>query len=113
MNSGTDRDEQLVDDVQAQAWTYAQTTGELQRDDKLVATGYSGNGPGKNNPAMEDVPNVGPIPSGDWTIAGPARRHSSARAVRSSSQAGNGNRNRRSQRFPDSRGIKRESRLRL
>jgi Protein of unknown function (DUF2778) len=71
VNSGKDRDEQLVDDVQAQAWTYAQTTGELQRDGKLVATGYSGNGPGKNNPAMEDVPNIGPIPSGDWTIAGP------------------------------------------
>jgi len=57
--------------LEAQAWTYAQKTGELQQDGKPVATGYSGAGPGKNNPAMQTVHNVGPIPQGDWTIAGP------------------------------------------
>jgi hypothetical protein len=52
-------------------WTYAQNTGELQRDGKHVSTGYSGATEGKNNPAMDNVPNIGPIPRGDWTIAGP------------------------------------------
>ena len=33
--------------------------------------GYSGSGEGKNNPDMQSVRNVGPIPQGDWTIAGP------------------------------------------
>ncbi len=52
-------------------WTYAQKTGDLQQDGKHVSTGYSGANEGKNNPAMDNVPNVGPIPRGDWTIAGP------------------------------------------
>ena len=58
-------------DLDAFAWTYAQKSGELQQDGKPVATGYSGAGVGKNNPALENVSNVGPIPQGDWTIAGP------------------------------------------
>jgi hypothetical protein len=58
-------------DLDAFAWTYAQKTGELQQDGKPVAAGYSGAGAGKNNPAMQDVPDVGPIPQGEWTIAGP------------------------------------------
>jgi Tlde1 domain len=58
-------------EIDAFAWTYAQQTGELQQDGVHVATGYSGAGDGKNNPAMESVPNVGPIPQGDWTIVGP------------------------------------------
>jgi hypothetical protein len=49
-------------DLNAFAWTYAQKTGELQQDGKNVATGYSGAGPGKNNPEMENIRNVGPIP---------------------------------------------------
>lgn len=57
--------------LEAFAWTYAQKSGELHQDDKPIATGYSGTGAGKNNPAMQNVPNVGPIPQGDWTIAGP------------------------------------------
>ena len=52
-------------------WTYAQNTGELQQDGKHVSTGYSGASEGKNNPAMDNVLNIGPIPRGDWTIAGP------------------------------------------
>ena len=58
-------------DLQAFAWSYAQKTGELRQDGEPVATGYSGAGAGKNNPDMERVPNVGPIPQGGWTIAGP------------------------------------------
>ncbi|MDR3720109.1 MAG: DUF2778 domain-containing protein [Candidatus Acidoferrales bacterium] len=64
-------DDLFIGDLHAQAWTYAQKTGELQQDGKHVANGYSGAGVGKNNPAMQQVPNVGPIPRGDWTIAGP------------------------------------------
>lgn len=52
-------------------WTYAQETGELLQDGQLVATGYSGFETGKNNPAMQAVHDVGPIPEGDWTIGGP------------------------------------------
>lgn len=58
-------------DLNALAWTYSQKTGELQQDGKPVATGYSGAGDGKNNPAMENVHNVGPIPQGHWSIVGP------------------------------------------
>lgn len=58
-------------DLDAFAWTYAQKTGELQKDGEHVANGYSGAGDGKNNPAMQSVHNVGPIPEGDWTIGGP------------------------------------------
>ena len=57
--------------IDAFAWTYAQKTGELQQDGKHIAVGYSGAGAGKNNPAMESVRDVGPIPCGDWTIVGP------------------------------------------
>lgn len=56
---------------------YSQTTGELRRFEpgQLLALGgafigkcYSGKGPGKNNPAMQDVRAVGPIPRGFWRI---------------------------------------------
>jgi hypothetical protein len=52
-------------------WTYAQKTGDLLQDGERVATGYSGIDNGKNNPAMQAIPNVGPIPQGEWTIVGP------------------------------------------
>ncbi len=52
-------------------WTYAQKSGNLLQNGQLVATGYSGFDEGKNNPAMQAVPDVGPIPQGDWTISGP------------------------------------------
>jgi hypothetical protein len=57
--------------IDAFAWTYSQKTGELQQDGNHVAAGYSGADVGKNNPEMENVHNVGPIPRGDWTIVGP------------------------------------------
>jgi len=50
-------------------YTYEQATGRfLGPDGKLLATGYSGNGEGLNNPAMEAVHMVGPIPRGGWAI---------------------------------------------
>jgi len=60
-----------TEELNALAWTYSQKTGELQQDGKPVASGYSGAGEGKNNPAMENVHNVGPIPKGQWAIEGP------------------------------------------
>ena len=50
------------------AWIYSQSTGELTRSGKLIATGYSGFGIGRNNPAQQAVPNVGPIPRGLYRI---------------------------------------------
>lgn len=52
-------------------WTYEQATGKLSRDGEVVATGYSGAPPeGKNNPAMQEMHNVGPIPRGTWKVTG-------------------------------------------
>jgi len=51
-------------------WTYSQTTGILKDPEGNVATrdGYSGGGLGRNNQAMENVSNVGPIPRGSYRI---------------------------------------------
>lgn len=49
-------------------WTYQQSTGKLWHDGKLIGVGYSGFGEGKNNPAMQAIHDVGPIPRGLWTI---------------------------------------------
>ena len=53
-------------------WTYSQGTGNLlDPSGKLVATGYSGHGHGKNNCDLQHVPNVGPIPRGYWILGKP------------------------------------------
>jgi hypothetical protein len=50
-------------------WTYQQSTGAVTRADGVViGDGYSGNGPGYNNPLSQDHVDVGPIPAGQWTI---------------------------------------------
>jgi hypothetical protein len=56
------------------SWIYEQTTGALYQNEAFVCDGYSGTGIGKNNPGMEAVHDVGPIPEGTWTI-GPAETH--------------------------------------
>lgn len=55
-------------------WLYFQTTGELWLDEALIGDGYSGHGVGRNNPVMQAIPNVGPIPVGMYVI-GPAYTH--------------------------------------
>lgn len=46
-------------------WVYVQLTGRLYRPDGTWAgTGYSGKGAGLNNPAMDSVRDVGPLPVG-------------------------------------------------
>lgn len=55
-------------------WTYNQRIGQLHHNGNLIGEGYAGTGPGRNNPDMQDVPRVGPIPRGVYTI-GPAYKH--------------------------------------
>jgi hypothetical protein len=58
-------------------WTYIQKTGELLQDGLHVALGYSGfddpatGQEGKNNPELENVEDVGPIPVGKYFIGSP------------------------------------------
>jgi hypothetical protein len=52
-------------------WTFEQQTGDLRYEGKVVASGYSGHEAGKNNPKMQHVPCIGPIPEGYYTIASP------------------------------------------
>lgn len=51
-------------------WTYERTTGTLTDPNGHVVAndGYSGAGQGRNNPHMENVQNVGPIPRGSYRI---------------------------------------------
>ena len=52
------------------AWIYHQKSGELWRNGKKIGTGYSGHGEGLNNPDMQHVRAVGPIPRGTWRMEG-------------------------------------------
>lgn len=49
-------------------WTYNSANGNLSHNGALVGTGYSGHNEGMNNPALQNVRMVGPIPQGSWTI---------------------------------------------
>ncbi len=59
---------------------YAQSTGRLVCFDPTTGhpyvdtPGYSGSGLGRNNPNMQDVPYVGPIPQGCWVVGAPTGR---------------------------------------
>jgi len=67
-------------------WEYSQSTGQLTYVDNKtgertpIARGYSGYGAGLNNPAMQEVPFVGPIPQGVWDI-GKAYNHAKLGSV--------------------------------
>jgi hypothetical protein len=57
-------------------WTYEQATGRLfDYNGDLVATGYSGAPAGKNNPLMQNVSKVGPLPRGLYTLQPPVNSH--------------------------------------
>jgi hypothetical protein len=45
-------------------WTFKTVNGELSRRGVVKGTGYSGHGEGKNNPFMQNVKGVGPLPTG-------------------------------------------------
>lgn len=53
---------------------FAQSDGEIALDDVHEGYGYSGLGEARNNPDMEDVRGMGPIPRGPYRI-GPAYHH--------------------------------------
>lgn len=49
-------------------WNFSQTTGKtLDENNAFVAAGYAGRDAGKNNPAMEGVKGIGPLPHGTYT----------------------------------------------
>lgn len=53
-------------------WSYHQSSGALYDAAGLhIATGYSGAPAGKNDPTKQDIPKVGPIPRGLYTIGVP------------------------------------------
>jgi hypothetical protein len=51
-------------------WTYHQADGTLYdpQGNAVASDAYSGAGVGRNNSAMEQMPNVGPIPRGTYQI---------------------------------------------
>ena len=50
-------------------WIWRQTSGQLlDASGQLVSTGYSGKGRGRNNPALQGVQGIGPIPQGMWRL---------------------------------------------
>lgn len=55
--------------------TYKQSTGELfDATGERIGIGYAGHGEGTNDPAMESIANIGPLPRGRYFI-GPAYDH--------------------------------------
>jgi len=52
-------------------WIWDQSAGTLHRNGLIVSRGYAGAGRGKNNPALQGVPSIGPIPRGSWIIGAP------------------------------------------
>lgn len=52
-------------------WSWTQAAGALLHDGNPDAEGFSGHGDGYNNPALQNVPNVGPLPQGHYTIGSP------------------------------------------
>lgn len=50
-------------------WNYTIGTGEMvDAFGEVIGTGYSGSPAGKNNPDMQELHDVGPIPEGLWHI---------------------------------------------
>lgn len=52
-------------------WKYSQSTGEIRFNIAKIATGYAGRGHAKNQPAMEHLRSLGPIPRGEYEIQAP------------------------------------------
>jgi len=54
----------------ARDYVYNQRTGQLTLDNQVIGTGFSGTGAAKNNPALQKQKKIGPIPVGEWRVAG-------------------------------------------
>lgn len=53
-------------------WTFLITSGTLLNHNNIpVGHGYAGHGEGLNNPSMCNVPDVGPLPVGNYKIGQP------------------------------------------
>jgi len=52
-------------------WTYNQSNGTFSRDGQVAGQGYSGFGVGKNNPSLQNLADIGPIPQGVYEIGPP------------------------------------------
>lgn len=53
-------------------WWFSQTTGRITKDGSVfLCAAYSGHNEGRNNPKMQSVHNVGPIPVGLYTMQEP------------------------------------------
>jgi hypothetical protein len=52
-------------------WTWRQKDGLMLHDGRALVSGYAGAGEGKNNPAMQNVAKIGPLPVGHYTITEP------------------------------------------
>lgn len=52
-------------------WVFNRTKGQLISPSGEVFTAYSGHGVGVNNPTLQNVKDVGPIPSGIWYFQAP------------------------------------------
>jgi hypothetical protein len=51
-------------------WIYEQASGRLLDPSGVcVGVGYAGRGIGKNNPAMQQMQMIGPLPQGDYLIS--------------------------------------------
>jgi hypothetical protein len=51
------------------AWTYQQSTGDLtDPQGVIIGQGYAGHGAGLDNSADENIHNIGPLPTGNYTI---------------------------------------------
>lgn len=58
------------------SWTWKISSGTLLNQNNIpVAHGYAGHGEGLNNAAMTNVPDVGPLPTGTYTIGQPRDDH--------------------------------------
>jgi len=52
-------------------WEYSQSTGDLRFNGVKVYRGYAGKGTAKNQPIMEHLRNLGPIPKGRYETQAP------------------------------------------
>lgn len=49
-------------------WVYRQSTGLLSHNGQPFIVGYAGRGSGFNDPEMQNVSKIGPLPQGQYTI---------------------------------------------
>jgi RHS repeat-associated protein len=64
-------------------WIWSQSAGTMSNTNSpgiVVGNGYAGQGRGVNNPSMQSVPGIGPLPQGSYTI-GPQQTNTTGSGV--------------------------------